>query len=134
MSAVEPIAAPVSVVAGGVVVVRVTDVEEVVMVGVVPVVVVTGGVVVVTVSVGVLGGVLVVGSPLPGSDGPPPDSAPPAEPIAFERADPAWPLPDPQLAAARPTRGQGNGQERPQEAQAGAYLVPTASCHRTMRA
>jgi hypothetical protein len=70
--------------------VTVTDVDEVVMIGVV---VVVGGVVVVTVSVDVAGGALVVvGRPVP------------AEPIAFESADPTWPLPDPQLAAAKPTR------------------------------
>jgi hypothetical protein len=80
----------------------VTEVDELVMIGVV---VVTGGVVVVTVSVDVVGGVLVGSDGADaGSEGPPPDSPPPAEPAAFDRADPAWPLPDPQLAAAKPTR------------------------------
>jgi hypothetical protein len=115
--------------------VSVTDVELVVMIGVVVVtggvVVVTGGVVVVTVSVEVVGGALDVGNPLPGSDGPPPEAAL----RALVSDDPACPLPDPQLAAAKPTTDSATARTtHSARSNVSPYAVPVASCHRTISA
>jgi hypothetical protein len=119
--------------------VSVTDVELVVMIGVVVVtggvVVVTGGVVVVTVSVEVVGGALEVGNPLPGSDGPPPEAPPPAALSALVSDDPACPLPDPQLAAAKPTTDSATARTtHSARSNVSPYAVPVASCHRTISA